>query len=323
MNIEQTHQPSFEENNLEDMKKNAPLFFIYRDNTLFRNHIPIILRKLTEMGRQVGIQSFSEETSEKDIDRWYEDNKGPLAKKAIVSDWTAQMRSNIQPVGAVEVEQIDNLIDKVSLGILFGDNKPELTDYGRLGKGDIETSRGSMVTIVKNIIRDHNQCPKKVKIISNHMLDHIIAFDKDFDTEKNDNSDDENYVTAKIKEWLIESGVEAQNIEIVTPKIYNSSGCRLSGYHFSSEYRGKFAGDEKEFLNEIDKPGTWIIADRHTRISRDPSKTNVPIRSSVLLTMPLGNFFKDARDQNLISYSDEEIEKEWGRVLEKEFSKKE
>lgn len=307
----------FEKEKIEDMKKNAPLFFIYRDNTLFKNHIPTILKKFTEMGRQVDTQNFPEGTQKEDIEKWYKENKGLLSQKAIVSDRTAdipyKMNDEIKyDLGARRVEDIDKLTSRVLAGILFGENAPKSDD------GNIETSKRFMTTIIKNILKNPEQHPKEVQILSSSMGAHLYELDrervekateegvKDFEWTE----EAREYVTTKIKEWLVESGLESQKIKVIPDEIRGELNI-VPGNYFNSQ--------QKEFLREIDKPDTWIITDRHTGIDNNESQTNVPMRSARVLKMPPGNFFDEAKNHNFISYSEEEIENEWDKVLKSEF----
>lgn len=307
----------FEKEKIEDMKKNASLFFIYRDNTLFKNHIPTILKKFAEMGRQVDTQNFPEGTQKKDIEKWYKENKGLLFQKAIVSDQTAnipyEMSGEIKyDLGARRVEDLDKLTSGVLARILFGENAP------KSGEGNIEKSKRFMTTIIKNILKNPDQHPKEVQILSSSMGDHLY----DLDIERMEKAKEEGvkdfewteeareYVTTKIKEWLVESGLESQKIKIIPDKIHGKLNI-VPGNYFNSK--------QKEFLGEIDKPDTWIITDRHTGIDNNESQTNAPMRSARVLKMPPGNFFDEAKNHNFISYSEEEIENEWNKVLKSEF----
>lgn len=295
----------FEKEKIKEMKQSAPLFFIYRDNTLFKKYVPIILKNLADMGRTVDIQIFPKGTQEKDIEKWYKENKELLSKKAIVSDGTAtipyQMEGEIKyELGARKVEGLDRIISEVLEKILFGGKKPKID-----GDGDIETSKKFMTTIIKNILKNPDQHPEKVLLLSSRMGDHLAGFDlPEFYREKSEEEKKENkdyvrreeackYVTAKVKEWLVECGLESKKIEVIQ--------------------------GEQKFLEKLDQPNTWIITDRHTHITNDESETDAPIRSAIVLSMPLGNFYNDAKNHNLIYSSEEEIENEWKNVLKNEF----
>lgn len=305
----------FEKEKVEEMKRHAPLSFIYRDNTLFKKHVPIILKNLAEMGRQVDTQIFPESTQKKDIEKWYEENKKLLSKKAIISDRTAnipyKMKKEVNyELGAREVEDLDRLTSKVFKKILFGEAEPK-------SKGDIETSKRFMTTIIKNILKNPNQHPEKVLLLSSNMGDHL----SDFDREKLKEGEKENkdyawtgearkYVTAKVKEWLVGCGLESKKIEVIQDKITGKLNI-IPGNYFNSE--------QEKFLEKLDRPNTWIITDRHTGIGNNESETNAPIRSAIVLKMPLGNFYEEAKNHNLIYYSEKEIENEWKNVLKNEF----
>lgn len=307
----------FEKEKIEDMKKNAPLFFIYRDNTLFKNHIPTILKKFTEMGRQVDTQNFPEGTQKEDIEKWYKENKGLLSQKAIVSDQTANIPYKMDDeikydLGARRVADIDKLTSRVLAGILFGENAP------KSGDGNIETSKRFMTTIIKNILKNPEQHPKKVQILSSNMGDHFSELDRArMEKAKKEGVEDfqlseeaREYVTTKIKEWLVESGLESQKIKVIPDEIHGKLNI-VPGNYFNSE--------QKKFLEKLDQPNTWIITDRHTGIDNNESETNAPIHSAVVLKMPPGNFYDEAKNHNLIYSPEEEIEKEWKNVLKNEF----
>lgn len=304
----------FEKEKEEDMKRHAPLAFIYRDNTLFKKHVPIILKNLAEMGRHVDIQIFPEGTQREDIKKWYEENKELLSKKAIVSDRTADIPSEMNAevkykLGARKVEDLDRLISKVLKKILLGE--VEESD------GNIETSKRFITTIIKNILKNHDQHPEKVLLLSSNMGSHLSEFDreklKEGEKENKDfawTEEAREYVTVKVKEWLVECGLESEKIEVIQDKISGQLN-RIPGCYFS--------GEQKKFLEKLDKPNTWIITDRHTGIDNNESETNAPIRSAIVLKMPLGNFYDEAKNHNLIYSSEEEIENEWKNVLKNEY----
>ena len=246
------------------------------------------------MGRQVDTQIFPQGTSEKEIQEWYKKNEELLSKKAIVSDQTARIPYEIEKrvmydLGAREVGGLDKLIDIVMRKIVFGESKDK-TD-------DIESDKKFMITIVKNILMNPNRHPKKVLIFLSRMGDHLI---KGAGVEPYSEAG-EQYMVTKIKEWLIEGGIESQKIEKRKEKICsepNSSGISCIN---------------QDVLNNVDKPNYWIITDRHTDIK--PDSTSL----AIALGMPLGNFYKDAKENGLINYSEEEIMDKWKEVLEKEF----
>lgn len=305
----------FEKEKIKEMKQSAPLLFIYRDNTLFKKHVPIILKNLAEMDRQANMQIFPQGTQNKDIKKWYKENKQLLSKKAIVSDETAdipyEMENEVKyELGARNVEDLDRIINKVLKKSLFGEVEPE-------SDGNIETSKRFMTTIFKNILKNPNQRPEKVLLLSSNMGDHLYEFDKEKIKEGEKKNKDYawteeacEYVTAKVKEWLVECGLESKKIEVIQDKIAGELNI-VPGNYFNSK--------QKKFLEKLDQPNTWIITDRHTGIDNNESETNVPMRSSIVLKMPIGNFYDEAKNHNLIYSSEEEIENEWKSVLKNEF----
>lgn len=306
----------FEEEKTREMKKSAPLFFIYRNNTLFKKYIPIILKNLNEMGRQVDVQIFPEGTQGADIERWYQENKELLSKKAIISDRTADIPHTISikelkyELGARNVGDLDELINRVFKKIIFGN-----AEFKNDGK--IETSKEFMIMIVKNILKNQDQWPKKVLLLRSNMGDHFYEFDEEkLKEEKKKNKDYSyteeagEYIVAKVKEWLIECGLKPEQVEIV-PDIIREKLNIAPGSSFNNE--------QIKFLEKLDQPNTWIITDRHTRIDNNESETSVPIYLAVVLKMPLGDFFNEVKEHNLIYFSEEEIGNEFKKMLIEEF----
>lgn len=307
----------FEKEKVEYMKENAPLFFIYRDNPLFSDHIPIILKKLTEMGRQVETQIFPAGTPEEEMKKWYERNKKLLSQKAVILDWKTdgcfgkEIEEEKYDLGSRLVMNLDGLMQKVTLRLLFGEDVPKIEITNRPVpeiENSIETNKRIVTTITKAILKNPEYCPKEVVILSTSMADHDLEFDREIGVMKYEER--EEYIITKIKEWLVESGIDPQKIRISRKEIHGNRA--RSGYFYFDE-------EQRKFLKEIDKPGTWIITDRHTLITNDESKTNAPIRSAILLRMPPANFFRDAIEQKIIHYSQEDLERVWEEVLRSEF----
>ncbi len=208
---------------------------------------------------------------------------------------------------------VDQLISKVLKKVLFGENMP------KSGDGNIETSKKFMTTIIKNILKNPDQHPEKVLLLSSNMGDHFFEFDKEKLKKEKEENKIENfsyseeaceYVTTKIKKWLVECGLESKKIKVIKDKVAGKLNI-VPGHYFDSE--------QKKLLEKIDQPKTWIITDRHTGIDNNEEESNRPIHSGIVLKMPLGNFFDEAKNHNLIYSSKKKIENEWKKILKNEF----
>lgn len=309
----------FENEKIKEMKENTPIFIVGRNNSLFESYIPKIVNYLAEMGRQVETKIFPQGTDEKKIEEWYKDNaQAMLTGKAIISDQTAsvpyelskEMRNEIN--GSRSVGNIDNLIRKVFNEILIGNSEMRFNIFEG---ADPEKIKTFMINTIQHILSNPQNNPEKIIIFKNKMGHHtneIVDVKKDqykhLDTHAASTISKEagnqagidagNYVVAQIKEWLENGGFAIEKIQE-----------KAEG---NNEYRDGVSKYSKIF-EESDLPNAWIIIDRHNDIKPGDAK------SAIVLGMPASNFYHDAMENNLINFSDEEIEKTLKDVLKKEF----
>ncbi len=344
INAWDTEVGEFEKEKMAEMKKNAPLFFIYRDNELFRKHLPIVQKQLLEMGRELEAQVFPQGTSKEDIKKWYAENINVLSQKAVMSDQTARIpydseKKTKYELGARTIGSFDELTSRVLEDVLLGAHEGE---YNR-GKSDRENSAKLMIILIKNILENPVNRPEKVKILSSNMDNHLGDFDNvefvrgQMYTSRTQKEAIENYPIEEnmleqqkkqvhqsreaaciknavefIKLWLIESGFVPEQIEIIDGRIVGDPNRIQDSVYFDDV--------QKKFLEEVDAPNTWVITDRHTGITND-LRSNAPLRSATVLRMPQSNFFDDAMNHNLVSCSEEKLEAVWERILKSEFGK--
>lgn len=295
-------------------KENLPtIFLIYRDNNSFKEWSSEIVKNLKSFGRKVEIQIFPVGTNTKEIAEWIEKNKQNLKDKEILPDATcggalmnAQMNAqdtNTRFEGARDSCYLDKLLGNVTEKAILGD-KYEAVIVG--GSKDMGMAEKAFITLIKLILENKDNLPKKVYISLKNIFDHAPfydAFRKRIEEERNDliiqkgilpdeNGEfpykkiPEEYLGYKgseelrrmagenIKEWLVKGGIPLDKIMIMSDK----------------------ETDGLVFEKEADSPGNWIIIDRHSF----ETKTFDAKR----LELPLSNFFQGALRENLIQKKD-------------------
>lgn len=345
----------FESEKIAEMKRNAPLFLIYRDNDLFRKHLPIIQKGLIGMGRQLEAQVFPQGTNETDIQNWYEENIDALSHKAVISDQTASIPYETSGVaefgkkakyefGVRTVGSLDKMVMRSLYRVIHEGSEIGLDSNNR-GEGlGREASRELLVCSIKNILKNPENSPEKVLIFSSNMGDHLDDFD--FETGEIP-GEKEGYRTLAEKEALEKypatgemtetqrkqrlASVLTEKCDIATKLVESwlvEAGIDQSKIEIiNEEIRGElnripgtyFDDPQREMLATYNRPNTWVITDRHTGITNDESETNAPLRLTTVLRMPQSNFFEDVIRQDLVSFTGESLEKAWDGVLKSEF----
>ena len=294
----------------KEEEQKSPIFIIYRDNDLFQKQIPEMVKILSAMGRQVEVQGFSRETTEKEIKKWYEENQSELEGKEIISDRTAgipqDMEKNMISAGTKKVGNIDNLLSGAMSKVLLGDSYDKLENSGNiLSDGFIKTDTHRtpekeveefFTAVVKRILDNPKNIPNKVIIFPDHIMDHISEFDGGmyYDEVKNLSADERQerrkeatmMLIKKVKEWLEAGGLDVKKIKI---------------------------GEDINRLEEFDKQNNWIIMDRHIRNRKEE------VKLAKYLEIPAGNFYETARERGLLDYTDEEFTKAFSNILEEKF----
>jgi hypothetical protein len=274
------------------------------------------------MGRKVSVQAFQEGTSKEEIQNWLEENKNSIYQEnGFITDWTVRMTFDY-PVDLKfenrDIGRLDEIIRKSLLRLLLKSEEEVLKNLlaGEEGKGspyvkDMEENKIIFTSVIKNMLQDPENVPKKVYVFSYRMIDHISVLGKDPLYEEltgkmaeAQNQEDksrfkkiytqtsETIANNIVKNWLIEGGIEPSKIVIVTEDF--------------SQYSTVPISERSKLIREVDKPNVWIIADRHQRI---PSLYG-PFTSAKFFQWPIDSFIHDVINiySNMFSFSEEEIE---------------
>jgi len=196
-NMSEIRAKSFEKDFSEqEMLKNNPLFFAYRDNDLFQKYVPVITKKLNEFGRNTETQIFEAGTSVWDMRRWYktlfytdeasklserssdrfdvrnkdtggliEPHLSPVFNKVIITDgYVAESGYDIyldliekySMFKCVKIPMLDILISKALHGALFG-----LSETGFESLSDNVSYKTVMRTFFESFLKNPENQPEK------------------------------------------------------------------------------------------------------------------------------------------------------------------
>lgn len=303
---------------MDKEKEKLPIIFIsYRDNDLFREQIPAMVQMLSSMGRNVEIQTFPEGTKEEEIKQWYQDNRSKLEGKELISDRTAEVhwsiREELESTGTRQSGNLDDLISAATKRAIFGeDSKKWNKDGAEYSKGwSEEQSAKFFSTLVRRILENPKNVPQSVYIFLDRILDHTYAVEPEkakelrVVRESQEKKDAEKLVAEKLKKWLAEGGIDDDKI-IMGPELL-VNGFNLNVAHISDE--------GERLIEEADKPGNWIIIDRH-----NVAFFNKELKSAKFLKLPESNFYRSAREAGFINPKPEDLTESLKEILEEKFS---
>ena len=297
----------------KEEEKKSPIFIIYRDNDLFQKQIPEMVKILSAMGRQVEVQGFPKESTAEEIKKWYEENQSRLEGKEIVSDWTAsipyKMREDLSSKGTKQSKSsLDGLFNEATEKAVLGEKYDELSYEKAYKEWSEDRSREFYSIVVKRILENPENIPEKVFVFLDSILDHTYVENvkeaakaaREGKLEKNEKKEAEKIVAEKLREWLIEGGIDSNKIILE----YDNSFKNLS-----------HSSDGKKIIEEIDKLNNWVIVDRHCGGGPE-------VKSAKGLKLPENTFYQTANNGELIKVKDEEFAEALSNVLEKKFSDK-
>lgn len=200
----------------KEAEKLPPIALIYRDNDLFKEWIPKIAEMLKFLDRQVEIQSFPQGTDEEEIKAWIESNMGELKSKELVTDYTCQRNIPERRKylgGGISTdeklleprENLDKLLDGVSQKIILGktESKIKCWDASPFEKGGMESAKEVYPEIVKQILKNKDNMPKKVFIVREKLRSHAPFGEVGSGQE----------AAETLKGWLTEGGIPEKIIE--------------------------------------------------------------------------------------------------------------
>lgn len=277
-----------------EKEKLPPLFFVYRDNSLFNKHMEIVLKTLGAMGRDVEIQKFPKGTPSGEIGDWLSQNLDQLKGNSLAYDITTERaleKGGFKRMAGVydrnKFPEDPRIID----GIFFDSARRMIlgADYQKSLKSEsAENYRMLLAKLVELASKDH--MPKSVSLVTNQLEDHPpmevhVEDDKEATQQKT-----KELIRAALKDAGIPENVISES---------------------------SFAGDvlpdnlPDNLRDSLDKEGNWVIYDRHLE--------NACGKQGVFLSLPPENFLDDALAQGLIDVPQELYEQELAEAAKEKF----
>jgi hypothetical protein len=304
MEKEKTPKIELRQAEVKEKEKLPPIAFIYRENDLFKEWIPVMVNNLKNMDRRAEIHEFPRGTEEAEIQEWLIENQEKFKDKDISVDGTVREELFNSGFGRnhllkYEPHYIDDILSDFSSRVFFGKNKKELqkeTEYAKTYEGSLETCEKSFVVIIERILK--NAEPKRINIFLSNILDHE-PFSKKPDNKENEAKNRE-IAKEQIGGWFIKGGVDRKQIAFNPEENY------------------------KKIKESIEKKkgsaGNWLVFDRHLLGGLEERLGKIKT-DSIKLQLPLGNFLQDAINNSLLQIDSSKAEEELKQILKKEFAK--
>lgn len=287
------------------------LYFMYRDNDLFKRYMPKVLDTFRSLGYRVETQIFAQGTGDLEMLRWVDKHREEFKDKAVIADdnintfnkrlpskryggvWTpardmydadydlmgkSGMRS-FAFVGGID-DIFRSALNRVMCGREKEYQETNLNIHSMDERANknveslIEFARKLYVTMLRELLK--NVTPQKVFIIQEKINDHVPFSIHDVQHINKEAA------AQKLKEWFSESGIDPGVISFAT------------SYDMST----------------MDKEGNWIIMDRH---NRDANARDI-YKKARRFRVPTENFFDDIALE-LKSVDPEEFERALERMI--------
>jgi len=311
---------------MEKEKQSYSIVFVYRDNDLFKEMMPQVVKTLESLGHEVKIQSFPAGTEWEKMEEQINKNKVITSEELmsgarLITDGTTRGILNdskiVQGVFQILEEEdrledkddafkgykggyLDRLFDKATASMLLGEDYVKSKEDVSVGY-DGERSRGeeslelgekSFKAVIERILENENNHPHKIYIALPEINGHLPFRDK---LEKDEAAE---LLQKWTKDALEKAKVDAE--------------CLIAhDFDFSANRRGDISTIEK-----MNQEGNWVIANRHSapyfkwsEDKRGGRNISDPKRKAKLLQLPVPSMLKSAIDEGLISFSKEEKEK--------------
>jgi hypothetical protein len=277
---------------------------VYRDNSLYTVLVPLMEKILTMFGFSVEIQCFPKGTDVGVIKDWINSHEASFKDKLICSDDTC-WGSNRCPSPNIYLDYISDII----MLSIFGEsrNDGKLDPWTHSPNSWNFSFEGFKSQFIKLLTKSFSIFkPEKIYIVTHEIMCHE-PFNKYGSLEYKEmtgvmdrvslseyaslSRDEQSECCARIvKDIIQESGFSPEDV-IVLSLI-----------------------DFREQLKQIDIREAWVITDRHA---------NIPILASAIhLRLPLSNFIQDANNNNLSSYTEEELGNAVESVLKEDLIEK-
>lgn len=302
--------PQVPETQKEQLKRR--MLLIYRDNALFRQHIPAVVDALTSLDYQIIQQKFEEGTPEEEIAKWAENNLKIVndPNSGILTDATFP-RSVFVRRGPTQVEyrkgvgKLDELMEGATIRAIFGSGWPEEGGPARNLENrsvNLETGGKMLLALINRILANEGNRPDHVVIVAKRLSDHypfyeILLEEKQkmkYDYEKAADSRAADMLSA----WLEESGVPKGQIEIVTDVI--------------------------DIPEDRLTQQSWTIGDRHNLVLPDSvyaEEMEKKPDDGLYFNMPLTNFFQLALKYKMLDINPAELDSALRDLVREKFAK--
>jgi len=294
-------------------KEKAPIFFLYRENDLFKKHVPIMTNFLTEQGYTVNLMGFPAGTNKEEIKTWYDVHQAELQQMDILADDTTEESTGYKIRPKIS---LDSLMSEATEEAILGDDKPTLDlakNNLRHVKNDKELLEkkeeylAPLGNIYKKIISSLPvEKRKKIEFVilkglfEGHLwptlLEHeeFVPSNLPFEELKKETDD----FAERMKAWFNEAGI--QNVNIF------STGAEIPA----------------ETIKKLRENQAYIIYDRHTSTSDTglaEEKTRAfwgknyedsgSIHDKSALQIPIENFYQDVNNKIGYAINSEKMEK--------------
>jgi len=335
--IEQSNQEQKE-------KEQLPILFIYRDNDLFREHMPEIVNNLQAWGRKAEAQVFPQGTKKEEIREWIEANQAELIKKELITDDTVgsqfrremirdavtncyeyRLQKELREKGTKFVADLDQLFEdatrRAALGNELNDTISDMEKYNRERLSATEeyekvifVAGKGVERIIKQYLKKGGDLPRQVYVFTNKIYDHEpFSYVRGIEAKKAgiDYSDfsltEEHFEKAGelVKEWLVKAGIPKEIIRI--------------------------EGNITREITRMSGIGTWFIFDRHNIKKRfdDDDKSYMTYEHQSIHTskihnlrafvLPFSDFYRTAREQGVLNVDQQEFCDALNKTFEKVF----
>ncbi len=322
--IEKESLEKEKEGKMEKEKQSYPIALIYRENDLYKEMIPQVVKTLESLGHEVKIQNFPAGTEWEKMKEQIDENKiitseelesgmkiitdGTLSETVSDSKTLATFPPNVEDREArwiarremkiLKAGYLDKLFDKATATMFLGKDyvksveKIKNYEVSSDGQESFELCEKSFKAIIERILEDKENHPHKAYIMPISINGHL-PFNKKIE---------EREAAELLQKWLKGS----------FDKTKVDAECIID-YDFSRQALEARDWDFR-ITEEINQEGNWVIGNRHGIFNAEWSEDGKgllydPERKAKVLQMPVPSMLESAINEGLISFSKEEKEK--------------
>jgi hypothetical protein len=300
----------------------GPIFIVYRGNDFLNDNVQTLADMVQGAGGEIEVHSFPAETEREEIGLWYEQNKGRLQGKKVITDWTCKFAGEEgQDVSA----NLDQLFTNAALksiekreGVSF---RPLLEGSYKLGRvanpeivAEYDRAIEAIIRTVYNDLKPEEK-PEAVYLIKNKLADHYPIPD-DLDPEVT-NAVSSGVRFPEIPPHVIDAITERVRASIISAGIPESIITVID--NSSDLFEDRPSADQKRFLRNLTtKKSDWILVDRHVlknsndnddrKLASQLNNRGYESQSATILRLPLGDLISDAQAENILDGGDDVVD---------------